>query len=62
MLNPDEIRLCGSLVRRAGYHVDDIAIQLGVEDVRAGKESSQPWHQLLASIMDNIYNARKADA
>lgn len=61
MLNPDEIRLCGLMVRRAGFALDDIKIQLGIEHIRAGKEWDKPWHPLLATLLNNLYNERNSD-
>ena len=58
MLNQAVIQLCGVLLRRAGYRLDSIDVQLGIEHVQAGKEFTKPWHPLLADALNNLYNAK----
>ena len=58
MLDRAAIRLCGVLLRRAGYPLDDLTVQLGIEHVQAGKEFTKPWHPVLADALNNLYNAK----
>lgn len=56
MLNPNDIRLCGLMLRRAGFPLNDIEIQLGIEHVQQRKMPTAPWHLVLAELLDNLYN------
>jgi len=58
MLDQAAIRLCGVLLRRAGYPLDSIEVQLGIEHVQAGKGFTKPWHPVLADALNNLYNAK----